>query len=247
MNIFNYIKNLKFENEPNYEYIINQLLILKNKEIQKICYNYEIQNQILNLQKNLTIKSSNENHEQKNNSIKITDQDNIIYKLNKTANKSIPSLKSTNYSTSIYYKANYINCISNNNNENFYQSVLKLGNSSNNKICMNNNISLNNNKKYYNFNNNINIYPYKFNLDDDQKIINNNNINTQEAYLINSIEKNEQKVENDKSLIEFFIGKPINYLSKKRKIEKNKKTKNIKMNMHNKRKKLKFRIVKKET
>jgi hypothetical protein len=112
---------------------------------------------------------------------------------------------------------------------------------------MNNNISLNNNKKYYNFNNNINIYPYKFNLDDDQKIINNNNINTQEAYLINSIEKNEQKVENDKSLIEFFIGKPINYLSKKRKIEKNKKTKNIKMNMHNKRKKLKFRIVKKET
>ena len=248
MNIFNYIKNLKFENEPNYEYILNQLLILKNKEIQKIYYNYEIQNQILNLQKNLSIKSSNENFRQKNNSIKITEnQDNMVYKLNKTANKSIPSLNSTNYSTSIYYKTNYINCLSNNNNENFYQSVLKLGNSSNNKICMNNNISLNNNKKYYNYNNSINIHPYKFHLDEDQKIINNNNINTQEVNLLNSFEKNEQKDENDKSLIEFLIGKPINDSSKKRQIQKNKKTKNIKMNIHNKRKNIKFRIAKKET
>jgi tau tubulin kinase len=35
MNIFEYIKNLKFETDPDYNFIINQLLILKNKEIQK--------------------------------------------------------------------------------------------------------------------------------------------------------------------------------------------------------------------
>ena len=245
MNIFNYIKNLNFEKEPDYEYILNQLSILKNKEIKKLYYNYEIKNQILNLQKNLTAIYSNENHGQKINSNKIADQDYMIYKLNQTANKSIPSLNSTNYSTSIYYKTNYINCISGNNNENFYQSVLKLGNSCNNKVCRSNNT---NNKKFYNYNNNINIHPFKLNSHDNQEYTNNNNNEAQEIHSINK-SLNKKKIENDKSLIEFLIGKSENDSPRKNKnkIYKNKKTKNSKMNIHHKRKNIKFCIVKKET
>jgi serine/threonine protein kinase len=136
MTIFEYIKNLKFETEPDYNFIMNQLLILKNKEIQKILYNNEINNQILILQQNLLIKNNNTNNTQQLilNNNKSSQQDYIIYKLNKTNNRSIPSLNSTNYSSSIYYKTNYINCISGNNNENFYQSVLKPCSKSPNKI-----------------------------------------------------------------------------------------------------------------
>ena len=131
MNIFNYIKNLESDNEPDYEYISKQILILKNKEIQKVYYNFKIKNQILNLQKNLMIKNTNPNYNmnEKNNKPldHISEQDYIIYKLG-LKNQSNPSLKSTNYTSSIYYKTNYINCISENNNENFYQSVLKFDN-----------------------------------------------------------------------------------------------------------------------
>ena len=251
INIFNYIKNLKFENEPDYEYIYNQLSILKNKEIQKIYYNYEIKNQILNLQKNLMI-NPNQKQEQNNNfNNNILNQDYMIFKLSKTSNKSIPSLNSTNYSSSIHYKTNYINCISNNNNENFYQSVLKLCNNSNNQINKNNNnyFSNNNNKKYYNCNNNmVNLHSYKMKSkeeEESQKNINNNisNLKTEQKGII------EKKYQNDKSLIEFLIGKSINDSPKKvkNKDEKNhKSTKKIKMNIHNKRKSIKFRIVKKE-
>ena len=248
INIFNYIKNLKFENEPDYEYIFNQLSILKNKEVQKLYYNYEIKNQILNLQKNLIIENSNEKHGNMANSKNISNQDYMIYKLNKNSNKSIPSLNSTNYSTSIYYKTNFINCISGNNNENFYQSVLKLDNNYNNKINMNNNISLINKKQYYNYNNNVvNIHPYKLHSEEIQKNINNNNTNIQENNLIGgTIPKNEKKIENDKSLIEFLIGKSTSYSPIKNKIDKNKKAKNKRINMHYKRKNIKFSIVKKE-
>ena len=251
INIFNYIKNLKFENEPDYEYIYNQLSILKNKEIQKIYHNYEIKNQILNLQKNLMI-NPNQKQEQNNNfNNNISNQDYMIFKLNKTSNKSIPSLNSTNYSSSIHYKTNYINCISNNNNENFYQSVLKLCNNNNNQINKNNNnyFSNNNNKKYYNCNNNmVNLHSYKMKSkeeEESQKNINNNisNLKTEQKGII------EKKYQNDKSLIEFLIGKSINDSPKKvkNKDEKNhKSTKKIKMNIHNKRKNIKFRIVKKE-
>ena len=247
MNIFNYIKNLNFENEPDYDYIYNQLSILKNKEIQKIYYNYEINNQILYLQKNLLIKDSNQNYNIniQNNKFNnpMSQQDYMIYKLTKTNNKSIPSLNSTNNSSTIYYKTNYINSISENNNENFYQSVLKLSN--NNKKNINNNINI----SYFNEKNNYgketaNIHPYKF--ENNEK-----NFKSQKNIDLNNITKRKKSFENDKSLIEFLIGKtendsPLkdyNKLVKKSKKEKKPKRKNL----HDKRKDIKFSIIKKET
>ena len=259
MNIFTYIKKLSFESEPDYEFIFNQLSILKNKEIQKIYYNYEIKNQILNLQKNLMVNNPNQNQMIKEDNIynKMSQQDYIISKLGRTSNQSIPSLKSTNYSSSIYYKANYINCISGNNNENFYQNVLKLGNGKgcNNKINSNNNsinnISLISNKTYYNCNNNvINIHAYK-SQDFKQK---NNHPKIRDKFFdmdtkIETINKSKKKYENDKSLIESLIGKSKSDSSIKdiHKIEKtHKKVKKRRMNIHNKRKNIKFSIVKTE-
>ena len=252
-NIFNYIKNLKFETEPDYEYISNQLVILKNKEIQKIYYN-EINNQILNLQKNLMVKNpkiNNNNITEKNtnnyNHLHLmSQQDYFNCKLSKSNDKSIRSLKSTNYTSSIYYKTNYINCFSGNNNENFYQSVLKQDSNNNKKLNSNiNNISQNNIKSYeYNNNKIINICPYKFQTVEKNfvcKNINENKCNN-EHITVMKYEKNEKKAEKfagDKSLIEFLVGNP--------KVEtKDKKAKNKKLNIHNKRKKIKFRIVKKE-
>ena len=258
-NIFNYIKNLKFETEPDYEFIFNQLSILKNKEIQKIYYNYEINNQILNLQKNLMIKTPNKSqniYEEKLNKPcnKMSQQDYMIYKLNKTSNKSIPSLNSTNYSSSIYYKTNYINCISGNNNENFYQSVLKLGNNSNNKNNINsnlNNISFINNKQYNN--NVVNIHPYKFqNMEQNYQVNNGPDVVGMSLNLDEKNEKlknKEKKYQNDKSLIESLIGKSKSDSSVKdihKGHKKHKKVKNRKMNIHNKRKNIKFSIVKTE-
>ena len=251
VNIFNYIKNLKFESEPDYEFIYNQLIISKNKEIQKIYYKYEINNQIMHLQRNLMIKNESQNQnltnvseekerENINKSFnKISQQDYMIYKLSKTSNKSIPSLNSTNYSSSIYYKTNYINCLSSNNNENFYQSVLKL--SSNNK---NNNIYLNNV---------VNIHSYKY--------TNNLEENHEKSENLQKTQKNEKKIEkkyeNDKSLIESLIGRKSESddsssvkSTKKENDKKNKKVKKRKMkmilNLHNKRKSIKFSIVKNE-
>ena len=251
-NIFNYIKNLKYETEPDYEYISNQLIILKNKEIQKICYN-EINNQIQNLQKNLMVKNKNinnnnitENKINNNHYYQMSQQDYINCKLCKANDKSIPSLKSTNYTSSIYYKTNYINCYSGNSNENFYQNVLKLDTTNNKKLNINNNnISLTN-KNLYDYNNNkiTNIYPYKFQAIENNFVCKNIKENKCNNKLITAgnFEKNEEKVdklENDKSLIEFLVGKP--------KVEtKNKEAKNGKNNIHNKRKKIKFHIVKKE-
>ena len=237
-NIFNYIKNLKSDSEPDYEYILNQLSILKNKEIQKIYYNYEIKNQILNLQKNLMTKNSNIIEQNNKPLCHTSEQDYIIYKLGAN-NKSIPSLNSTNYSSSIYYKTNYINCISKNNNENFYQSVLKIGNCNNNKI---------NNKKYYDFNNNINIHPYKYQEIEGKDKNKKNTYNNIEG--INQKILNLEKKENDKSLIEFLIGKSRKESPKKEKFKlkkkNDKKCKCKKLNLHNRRKNIIFSIVKKE-
>ena len=254
-NIFNYIKNLKYETEPDYKYISNQLTILKNKEIQKIYYN-EINNQIQNLQKNLMAKNKNkninnnnitENKINNNNQLYLmTQQDYINCKLCKTNDKSIPSLKSTNYTSSIYYKTNYINCFSGNNNENFYQNVLKLDINNNKKLNNNiNNISLNN-KNSYNYKNNkvINIYPYKFQAVEKNfvcKNIKENKCNNEHitAGKSEKDEKKSEKFEDDKSLIEILSGNPG--------VEtKNKEAKNRRINIHNKRKKIQFRIVKKE-
>ena len=254
INIFNYIKNLKSENEPDYEYILNQLSILKNKEIQKIYYNYEVNNQIINLQKNLMIKNTNQNHRQNINTVNnISQQDYMIYKLGKKSNKSIPSLNSTNYSSSIYYKTNYINCISGNNNENFYQSILKLGNNGNKKININNNVNINNislinNQKYYNYNNTANIHPYKYQAveEEGQKKMNNNDMSGMANLKEENKNRINKKMENDKSLIEFLTGKSFNDSPKKDKKSHDKlkkKVKNIRMNLHNKRKKIKFNIV----
>ena len=236
INIFNYIKNLKSDDEPNYEYIFNQLSILKNKEIQKIYYNYEIKNQILNLQKNLMTHSSQNYKDSEQNNKPLyhsSEQDYFIYKLGSN-NKSIPSLYSTNYSSSIYYKTNYINCISKNNNENFYQSVLKIGNCNNN---------MHNNKKYYGYNNNINIHPYKY-KEIEEKDKNTKNTNNNIEGTNHKLLKHEKKNENDKSLIEFLIGRSRKETPKK---EKHKlKNKKCKVNLHNKRKGIIFRIVKRE-
>ena len=240
-NIFEYIKNLKFETEPDYNYITNQLSIIKNKEIQKILYNYEINNQILLLQKNLLIKpginniNNNMIQEGRINKDNSSHQDYIIYKLNNSNNKSIPSLNSTNYTSSIYYKTNYINCISSHNNENFYQSVLKPLNESPNEINTNNNIN-------YIYNNNINLQPMNYKT--------NNSFNQ-----INYIKKPEEnktkkqnKYENDKSLIEFLLGKPSDDSPLKRNKKGNKKnSQNKKSNIHDKRKAIKFNIIKKDT
>ena len=261
LNIFNYIKNLDInENEPNYEYILNQLSILKKKEIQKIYYEYEINNQIVNLQKNLLVKKQTTYEETTQKQYnKISQQDYIIYKLSKTSNPSIPSLNSTNYSSNIYYKTNYINCMSGNNNENFYQSVLKLSTYNNTKIISNNNnnynnnnnISVINNKVYTDCNNNvINIHSYK-SYDIKQKKSSsdtdgkdqNMEIKTEKSFRL------EKKFENDKSLIELLIGKSesdsfIKDINNEDKSHK--KVKKRKLNIHNKRKSIKFSIVKTE-
>ncbi len=261
LNIFNYIKNLDInENEPDYEYIFNQLSILKKKEIQKIYYEYEINNQIVNLQKNLLVKKQTTYEETTQKQYnKISQQDYIIYKLSKTSNPSIPSLNSTNYSSNIYYKTNYINCMSGNNNENFYQSVLKLSTYNNTKIISNNNnnynnnnnISVINNKVYTDCNNNvINIHSYK-SYDIKQKKSSsdtdgkdqNMEIKTEKSFRL------EKKFENDKSLIELLIGKSesdsfIKDINNEDKSHK--KVKKRKLNIHNKRKSIKFSIVKTE-
>ena len=251
MNIFEYIKNLKFETEPDYNFIMNQLLILKNKEIQKILYQNEIKNQILILQQNLLSKNTHPN----NNELyldrnKISQQDYIINKLSKTNNKSIPSLNSTNYSSSIYYKTNYINCLSGNNNENFYQSVLKPCCESPYKNNGIKNMNYTNNNTIYGLNNNFNLHPFNYN--------NFSNNNSNKAPIVsNSEEKNKKtKIEHqdDKSLIEFLLGKSNDEEEppkKDKKINKNikdsKKIKKTRMNIHNKRKQIKFSIVKKNT
>ena len=244
-NIFEYLKNLKFETEPDYNYIMNQLLIIKNKEIQKIIYNYEINNQILLLQKNLLIKpginndNNNQIQEQRINKNNISNQDYLNYKLNNSNNKSIPSLNSTNYSTSIYYKTNYINCISSHNNENFYQSVLKPLNESPNKINSINHMNYINNARQYDYNNIINLHPMNYNTNSIFK-------NPEEKS-----KKKEIKYENDKSLIEFLIGKSNDDSPQKKAKKESKKNKkkiiNQKINIHDKRKAIKFSVVKKGT
>ena len=248
INIFEYIKNLKFETEPDYNFILNQLSILKNKEIQKILYNNEIKNQIMILQQNLLSKGNQlNNNEALLNSSKTSQQDYIIYKLNKTNNKSIPSLNSTNYSSSIYYKTNYINCISGNNNENFYQSVLKPCNISPNKINGIKNLSYLNGYNKYDYNKMINIHPFNF------KANSTYNRTVVEKHKEEKTAKAEEKYQDDKSLIEFLSGKSIDESSKKEDNKKNKKKNKFKkelpkkMNIHDKRKYIKFSIVKKDT
>ena len=253
MNIFKYIKNLNFETEPDYNYILNQLSIIKNKEIQKILYNNEINNQILILQKNLLTKNINiNNNETLLNNNRISQQDYIIYKLNKANNNSIPSLNSTNYSSSIYYKTNYINCISGNNNENFYQSVLKPCNASPNNINTTKGINYsnnNNNNKYnYNYNNMINIHPFSFK---GSSFYNNIKIDKHNK---EKFKKAEDNCQNDKSLIESLLGKEKEDSEKRKdnKKDKNNKVNNKnklhkKMNIHDKRKAIKFSIIKKNT
>ena len=176
----------------------------------------------------------------------MSQQDYFNCKLSKSNDKSIRSLKSTNYTSSIYYKTNYINCFSGNNNENFYQSVLKQDSCNNRKLNINiNNISQNN-KKSYEYSNNkiINIYPYKFQAIEKNfvcKNMNENKLNNEHTTVLKSEKdkKKEEKFEGDKSLIEFLTGN--------HKVEsKDKKVKTKKLNIHNKRKKIKFRIVKKE-
>ena len=299
LNIFNYIKHLNFETEPDYEFIFNQLIIAKNKEIQKIYKKYEINNQIMNLQKNLLVKTPNRNLDNANlnnqivnqnqnlnlnddkinininvtkpfNDNKLSQQDYMIYKLSRTSHKSIPSLNSTNYSSSLYYKTNYINCLSGNNNENFYQSVLKLNsNSKNNYSNFNETNDLNSNKKYnqhYHINNTVNIHQYKiqnkeenYNYEQKQNQDNNNNNKTETIIKNNNCNKNNsqekkqiKQYENDKELIEFlsgYCGNDSSSVSQKKKNtnkrdKKNKKTNIRKMNIHNKRKNLKFSIIK---
>ena len=251
MNIFKYIKNLNFETEPDYNYILNQLSIIKNKEIQKILYNNEINNQILILQQNLLTKNiyTNNNETLLNNN-RISQQDYIIYKLNKANNNSIPSLNSTNYSSSIYYKTNYINCISGNNNENFYQSVLKPCNASPNNINATKgiNYSNNNNNNKYNYNNMINIHPFSFK---GSSFYNNIKI---EKHNKEKCKKAEDNCQNDKSLIESLLGKEKEGSEKRKENKKDKNNKvnnknklHKKMNIHDKRKAIKFSIVKKNT
>ena len=251
MNIFKYIKNLNFETEPDYNYILNQLSIIKNKEIQKILYNNEINNQILILQQNLLTKNiyTNNNETLLNNN-RISQQDYIIYKLNKANNNSIPSLNSTNYSSSIYYKTNYINCISGNNNENFYQSVLKPCNASPNNINATKgiNYSNNNNNNKYNYNNMINIHPFSFK---GSSFYNNVKI---EKHNKEKCKKAEDNCQNDKSLIESLLGKEKEDSEKRKENKKDKNNKvnnknklHKKMNIHDKRKAIKFSIVKKDT
>ena len=251
MNIFKYIKNLNFETEPDYNYILNQLSIIKNKEIQKILYNNEINNQILILQKNLLTKNINtNNNETLLNNNRISQQDYIIYKLNKANNNSIPSLNSTNYSSSIYYKTNYINCISGNNNENFYQSVLKPCNASPNNINATKgiNYSNNNNNNKYNYNNMINIHPFSFK---GSSFYNNIKI---EKHNKEKCKKAEDNCQNDKSLIESLLGKEKEGSEKRKENKKDKNNKvnnknklHKKMNIHDKRKAIKFSIIKKNT
>ena len=252
-NILNYIKSLNFESEPDYAYISNQIYILKNKAIQKIYYNIEIKSQIQTLQKNLMPKSPTQLYNTGFNSIEknynnSSQKDYLSNKLGKSINKSIPSLLSTNYSSSIYYKTNYINCISSNNNENFYQSVLNPLNHYNKgkKLNLNSNNFNLLNKKRYNNNNLINIHPYKIKVMEQNLENQNNDINLVKKQT-NSPKKEENfvKHESDKSLIELILGKTEEDSYDKKHNKKNGQGKIIKE--HKKKKIIKFSITKGET
>ena len=110
------------------------------------------------------------------------------------------------------------------------------------------NYSNNNNNNKYNYNNMINIHPFSFK---GSSFYNNLKI---EKHNKEKCKKAEDNCQNDKSLIESLLGKEKED-SEKRK--ENKKDKNYKvnnknklhkkMNIHDKRKAIKFSIVKKNT
>ena len=109
-------------------------------------------------------------------------------------------------------------------------------------------INLKNNLQHnYKINNNVNIHPFKFKEKEEkygnQHTINKNTVGTNHKETI----KPEKEFKNDKSLIEFLVGnkqKESPIIEKKNRHKKNNTFKNL--NIHNKRKRIKFHIIKKE-
>ena len=108
---------------------------------------------------------------------------------------------------------------------------------------------MNGNTKY-DFNKMINIHPFNF------KASSCNNRSVIEPHHEEQCKKTEEKYQDDKSLIEFLLGntnddspkKEENKTDKKNKADKKIKNKtHKKMNIHDKRKCIKFNIVKKDT
>jgi len=96
-----------------------------------------------------------------------------------------------------------------------------------------------NNARQYDYNNIINLHPMNYNTNSIFK-------NPEEKS-----KKKEIKYENDKSLIEFLIGKSNDDSPQKKAKKESKKNKkkiiNQKINIHDKRKAIKFSVVKKGT
>ena len=227
--ILNYIKSLKYESKPNYNYIYEKLFILRNKEIQ-ICYlKNELNKQINNLQKNLLSVDSINNNKLEIQTINQSTTPKKA-KSNNSIKKSLPSLYSTcNTIKSVCYKSQCVNYINKNDQENFYDSVLKCKEKTNNEI---NNIK-------GSFIIGINNFK-KMNSD----YINDNRFTN--FYRINSA-KSKVTTENDKSLIDSLMG--CNYKKsniKHKEKEKSKEKEKNKYNIHKKRKYIYFDIVKVE-
>ena len=228
LDILNYIKSLKYESKPNYNYIYEKLYILRNKEIQICYFKNELNKQINNLQKNLLSVDSINNNEIEIQTITNPSSIHKITKSYNTIKKSLPSLYSTcNTIKSNCYKSQCMNYINKNDQENFYDNVLKCKEKTKNEI---NNmggsfiIGVNNFKKMH------------------SDFINENKFTN--FYRINST-KSKVTTEDDKSLIDSLIG--YNYKKSNIKIkekEKEKEREKNRYNIHKKRKNIYFDIVK---
>lgn len=260
LELLNYLKTLKYESKPNYLYIYELLNLSKNKEIKKLQPKNEIKEQILNLQKNLLFKTDIYDSKIINiNGEKPISHDHYKLASSCSNKKSLPSLYSTNNTSYINYKTTYINCISANNQENFYESMMKEinrkkninnNNKDINKLQIDNNlISPNSNdnsnkKKYY-----INIHEYKLPIkikmapinQTDKNNFSNSKINSKNHKNINKI----RHLESDKSIIESLVGKPNENTGINNNHCHKPKIRN-KLSIHEKRKHIKFQIIKKE-
>ena len=226
--ILNYIKSLKYESKPNYNYIYEKLYILRNKEIQICYFKSELNKQIFNLQKNLLSSDSINNNEIERQTINQSTNPNKT-KSNNTIKKSLPSLYSTcNTIKSNCYRSQCVNYINKNAQENFYDSVLKCKEKTNNDINSIGGsfiIGINNFKK-----------------------INNNFLRESKLPNFHRINSTKSKIttENDKSLIDSLVGnhKESNIRIKEK--EKEKIREKNRYNIHKKRRYIYFDTVKVE-
>ena len=227
INIFHYLNELKYESFPDYDYILNELISLKNKENIKFSYYFEKNMNLFGLKINKCNNSIEISENYKNESPIFLKQENISFDQSSLASFST-GVKSVNQSFHFNPQENFMDFCLNNQKDRCekemkkilfecLQKVLIKLYPEYNKILINNNIDFFNNFNY---------------------IYNNNQI----------FDNYPSKPKNDKELIEsLFISKKRNkedYIDTKssNKIKNNKNT--SKYNISEKKRNLKFQILK---